>query len=113
MKTPFTQFQTEELIGLVEIRIDTIVEDPESADHFETEESLEALKSKFLNKSTDYSKDEIQWIVTELENRIEVGYDNGAGPDERASRAAFIKSLNNAMEKVQSNPPTTLTVTPN
>lgn len=100
MATKFTKYQIDEILPLIDIRRETIEADPESADAFETEESLVELKGKVEAGRMDFTEDEKAFLIEELENRINVGYDNF--DDEGIRVFPFINSLKNAIEKINS-----------
>lgn len=96
---PFTKFQTEEIIGLLDVRYDTIEDDPESADDFETVESLNTLRGKLQMGATDYTLNEAKWIIQELENRKGVAHAND-GSISFGEKNSFINSLDSAIGKL-------------
>lgn len=100
MKNVFTKYQIDEIVPLIDIRLETITEDPDSADDFETEESLEALKVKVESGSMDFTDAEKKFLIEELECRISVGYGNL--DDEGVKVYGFINSLQNAIDKINS-----------
>lgn len=65
----FTPKQKEELLEVINNRLEIIFDDPSSADEFETASSLRTLEDKVLSGSTDFTEAEIKWIVEEAENR--------------------------------------------
>jgi|SRR6478736_7723018 len=80
-----TAYRQDELIGLLDIRLETIIGDPESADsgvdtpedeRFETEQNLEALKVKLETNNCDFTRLEKKWIIGECECRISVAEGN-------------------------------------
>lgn len=92
----FTENQKLELIGLLDIRYDTITDDADSADVFETEDSLTALRSKLEANSTRYTDSEAKWMIRELLNRLGIA-DEAPTVQERN---AFVRSLENAIDKL-------------
>ncbi len=95
----FTQYQIQEIIPLIEIRRDTIQEDQESAYGPETVEWLDSLEAKIQSNTMDFTDEEKEWLIEELETRINVGNGNkGHGQDLQI--LSFINSMNNAISKV-------------
>lgn len=91
----FTDLQKDELIGLLDVRYDTIINDVESADDFETEESLSTLRSKLEAGSTNYTINECKWMIQELENRKSVAYGNDLTIGQKYG---FINSMDKAID---------------
>ncbi len=98
--TPFTEYQKEEILHLISVRIETVTEDPESADEFETPASLEALEAKIKAGvlGLDLTEDEQDWLRGELEFHKEKA--EHGDPDTRNARAAFVRSIDNALTKI-------------
>ncbi len=95
----FTQYRIQEIIPLIEIRRDTIQEDQESAYGPETVEWLDSLEAKIQSNTMDFTDEEKEWLIEELETRINVGNGNkGHGQDLQI--LSFINSMNNAISKV-------------
>ena len=67
----FTPEQKTELLELLYARLDTIIDDPSSADEFETERSLTILENKIKNDQ-EFTQQEIDWMVGEAENRDDI-----------------------------------------
>lgn len=63
-----TNWHRVELSRLVDIRLDTIQDDPESADEFETVNTLSLLREKINSVSPYFTKEESKWLLEELEN---------------------------------------------
>ncbi|HLO91531.1 MAG TPA: hypothetical protein VK172_10245 [Lentimicrobium sp.] len=98
MKT-FTKYQKEEIIALIEIRQETILEDPESADEFEANaDSLQVLMNKVICDDMNFSREEKLWLISELDNRISVANDNLGS--EGTKVLGLVRSLRNAIDKI-------------
>jgi hypothetical protein len=69
-----TDWHKVELTRLVDIRLDTIEDDPESADEFETVNTLGFLRDK-IEYSLDprFTKEEKKWLIEELSNTESIG----------------------------------------
>jgi len=95
----FTKLQREEILDSIDLRLDTITDDHESATAFESEESLNKLKSKIEAKQMDLTAGEIEWINEELDWKLEIGY---AAAETEVGFAAqgWINSLQNAKDKL-------------
>lgn len=95
----FTQFQKEEILALLEVRLQTIQEDKSSADDFETEDSLNVLKSKIETADNSYTQQEIEWMIGEFAMRIQVASEYSMS-HEINIRKAHISSLKQAINKL-------------
>jgi len=62
----------ETILDAIQVRMDTIIDDPTSADDFETVESLETLENKVKSDQTDFNMKEKKWLIEEIENRMDV-----------------------------------------
>ena len=94
-----TAYQKDEILhSMIEIRLETILDDPSSADDFETEASLEELRRKIENDVMDFTPQEIKWLESEIDNRIQTGDSNR--DHEGFKVQSFINSLNNAKDKI-------------
>ncbi len=70
--TPFfTPKQKDQLLELLDIRLNTIMDDPTSADAFETEQSLQILDRK-IRRNESMVSTEIDWILGEADNREDI-----------------------------------------
>lgn len=97
----FTENQKSELLYKTQIRKETVEDDPDSADDFEaTEGALEQLIEKLNNDATEYTEAETNFLIQEIDNCIDIA--NGGGqPNEKMSRIAYIRSMEDAKEKLQ------------
>lgn len=95
----FTKKQKEEILDAIDLRIDTISDDTESATHFESEESLNKLKVKIESNSMSFTYDEVEWIKEEMEWKLEMHY---AAAETEIGFAAQgnINSLQNSIDKL-------------
>lgn len=66
MKTAYLEL----ILNAIQVRLDTISDDPESADDFETISRLEILESKIKNNNFSFTESEKKWLVEEIENRM-------------------------------------------
>lgn len=95
----FTKAQISEIEELIDIRIDTISDDPDSADEFEKKpNSLNDLKYKILNGIMEFTEEEVIFLKEELNVRINVAYDIRA--NEGISGNGLINLINNAKDKL-------------
>ena len=95
----FTAYQKEELIALLDIRVDSIVDDIESASGIETVPgALDILRGKIESDNMDFTDDEREWIVEEAETRIKVCYGNMSS--EGAAVLGLLRSMQNVIDKV-------------
>lgn len=60
----------ETILDMIQVRLDTIIDDPTSADDFETIESLETLERNVMINRTDFTLEQKKWLIQELENRM-------------------------------------------
>lgn len=67
----FTVEQKTELLELLYVRLDTIKDDPDSADQFETEERLTILEDKIKNDQ-GFTQAEIEWMDGEVNQNEDV-----------------------------------------
>lgn len=95
----FTKRQKEEILDAIDLRLDTISDDTESATLFEGEQSLNILKSKIENGNMVFTKNEAEWIKEEMEWKLEMHY---AAADTEIGFAAQgnINSLQNSIDKL-------------
>jgi hypothetical protein len=95
----FTKFQKEEIIGLIEIRQDTIDEDPDSESGIELiPDGLKSLQTKIETGNMDFTSGEKQWLLEECEMRADVALAN-IGSD-GIKVLGLLNSMNNAMTKI-------------
>lgn len=99
MKTQFTRYQKEEIIPLIEIRQDTIAEDADSADEFETEESLNRLMQKIQCGDMNFTEAEKKWLIREFNTRVSIANGN-KGHEPLMVLNSYINSMHNAIDKV-------------
>lgn len=98
---PFTKSQQYEILDSIDLRIDTITDDPESATEFETVENLNALREKVKVNDMNLSKDERVWIWEEMEWKVEMAIGARENPEIGFRAQSEINSLNNAIDKVK------------
>lgn len=98
---PFTKSQQYEILDSIDLRIDTITDDPESATEFETVENLNALKEKVKVNDMNLSKDERVWIWEEMEWKMEMAKAAVENPEIGFKAQAEVNSFNNAINKVR------------
>jgi hypothetical protein len=73
----FTPLQVEELTHKLEVRRETIADDPDSADEYETVSFLDALDAKIKGgRETELSTDELDWLTQEAKNLQSIGDSN-------------------------------------
>lgn len=95
----FTKYQIDEIIPLIEIRRDTIEDDPDSADDFETTESLDELERKIEANTMDFTENEKARLRGYLETRLNIAYGN-LNHEEAMEIKSYIASMNNALSKI-------------
>ncbi len=100
MEKKFTPYQIDEIVPLIDIRLETIEDDPDSADEFETPESLTTLKNKIESGNMEFTEPEKKFLIEELECRKEVGYGNQS--NEGIKIFGFINSLSRAITLIKS-----------
>ena len=95
----FTTKQKEEIMDAIDLRLDTISDDVESATAFESETSLKELKVKIEGGNMLFSFDEAEWIKEEMEWKLEMHY---AASETEIGFAAQgnINSLQNSIYKL-------------
>lgn len=71
-QTKFTPTQVGLIKEMISNRLDTILDDPESADSFETEQSLKTLESKLTSHAFVFTNEEKKWLVEEIKNSREI-----------------------------------------
>lgn len=95
-----TKYQIEEIIPLIEIRRETVEEDEDSADELEaTPGALDELEAKIESNSMNFTELEKQWLIGELETRMNIANGN-KGHGEDMHILAFNKSMQNAIDKI-------------
>jgi len=97
----FTSLQITDILDCIDLRIDTISDDPESADEFETIENLNILMEKIKAKDINLTIAERAWICEELEWKIEMAESAKDNPEIGFKAQAEINSLRNAINKIQ------------
>lgn len=99
MTKPFTKYQKDEILPLIHNRQETVQEDIESADEFEaTPGALDELERKIKADDMNFTEAEKAWLIEEIEFRMEIASE----ADEPYQAAAFLKSLQNAIDKINS-----------
>lgn len=95
----FTKRQREEILDAIDLRLDTISDDSESATSFESKQSLNALKNKIESGNMIFTNDEAGWIKEEIEWKLEMHY---AAAETEIGFAAQggINSLQNSINKL-------------
>lgn len=68
----FTPIQVGLIKEMISNRLDTILDDPESADSFETEESLNTLEAKLTSHAFVFTDEEKKWLVEEIKNSRDI-----------------------------------------
>lgn len=99
---PLTKLQIEELLPLIEIRRETVEEDPLSGDAFElTPGALDTLEGKLNAGAADYTPEEVAWMVKELNEQISKCEASSGDVDlTPAKQRAYINSMQNAIDKL-------------
>ena len=73
----FTKLQKEEILHKIEVRQESIEDDPESGTEYEnTEGALDFLASKIRTDRMDVEFEEIEWLKAELENSEDICLSN-------------------------------------
>lgn len=98
---PFTRSQIYEIKDSIDLRIDTITDDPESATEFETVDNLNALKAKITQKQYILTLEERVWIWEEMEWKLEMAMAACENPEIGFKGQGDVNSLNNAINKVK------------
>ena len=98
---PFTPSQRYEILDSIDLRIDTITIDPESATEYETIGNLTILKEKIKAKNMDLTKEERVWIWEEMEWKMEMAKSNCEDPEVGIKGQAEVNSFQNAINKVR------------
>lgn len=101
MSKQFTKLQREEILNRIDVREETIEDDPESASGIEQQDgALEVLRSKVKAGTMDFTEGERTWLLEEVENMESIGWDNmrSEGP-ERVN--GYIGSMRNAAKKIE------------
>ena len=95
----FTKKQKEEILDAIDLRLDTISDDAESATEFESEQSLNDLKAKVESGNMDFTHGEVEWIKEEMGWKLEMHY---AAAETEIGFAAQgnINSLQNSIDKL-------------
>lgn len=96
--------QTGEIKSRILFRLETLKNDPESADEFETLPALKKLLGKFKNPSPVFTEPEIAWIVEELENTLQITEDGmeGCTKSQVKARQKFMAQIQDAIDKLLS-----------
>ena len=95
----FTKKQKEEILDAIDLRLDTISDDVESATAFESEQSLNNLKSKIEGGNMNFTSDEIEWIKEEMKWKLEMHY-AAAQTEVGFAAQGNINSLQNSIDKL-------------
>lgn len=93
--TPFEQY---EMLHIIDIRIDTVNEDPDSATPFESPSNLECLRTKLMGGASEFTDGEIEWLKEEAEELLSKCQHNTDNGDDTAKRdlpicKAFLSKL--------------------
>lgn len=100
----FTKFQKEEILYKLDIRVETILEDIESATTFERDkENLDKLRAKIIDGNMDFTADEKQWLKEELED-LNSGHEANIGLESGRDNMIVLahkKSIDNALDKIK------------
>lgn len=100
---PFNSIQKAELLSLLDIRRDTVADDPTSADALEKlPGALDMLEAKINEGAAFYSDLEREWLTAELLTRVEVLMEQvkNAAPKDSRGIHAVVKSLVAALATV-------------
>lgn len=58
------------ILDAIQVRVDTIYDDPDSADSFETLSSLETLEFKITENNLNFTALEKKWLIEEIDNKL-------------------------------------------
>lgn len=96
---PLTKLQREEIIGMLQIRRDSITTDESNADAFEAiPGALDTLEKKLNEGQSDFTALEKVWMIEEFEKLIDMANGNKKS---QIAEESFIRSMNNAIEKLK------------
>lgn len=94
----FTKLQKDEIIPLIEIRQDTIDDDPDSASGIELiPGALNQLKNKIESNIFEFTDGEKEFLIGEFEARRECGEANSS----HDNTVSFVRSMQNAINKLK------------
>lgn len=97
-----TKFQRDEMLSKLQIRIETVEEDAESANGFEgTPGALPALEGKLRAETDDFTPEERAWLIEEAEDLISMSDENKGDP---LWNNGLKKSMDNLIQKLKEQP---------
>ncbi len=96
--------QIQEILYKLEVRMETVQNDPESGDEFELiPGALQELEKKLKKLDPVFTEPEIKWMVEELEWAIEMADPSGElglSKSERAARRRYMKDMQQAIDEI-------------